>query len=224
MEKGIRKVSIEELISLSDLFDCTIEYLIGKTDIRNYKLTEPSNTATDNQQVILPIIGTIRAGVTNLSKESIEGYLEVPDYLHGNYVLQVKGDSMIGVGILDGDLAICRESAVPQNGQIIVALRDERAISEVALRFYMNGNGHPYLQAANPAYTDIDYEDGYRTAGTMMALVRKEAPGYHIYKNFISIPGYDEWTEVFELAASTGIKPQRMKSFIEMIKEMGKGK
>lgn len=222
-ETGRSEPDSETIQRMAQYFNVSCDYLLGVIDTPRPLISDKPAQDCNTMITKIPLIGTICAGVTILSKENIDGYLEVPDYIHGDYVLQVKGDSMIGVGILDGDLAICQETTVPQSGQIIVALRDEGAISEASLRFYMNGNGHPYLRAANPAYTNIDYEDGYRTAGTMVALVRKEAPGYHIYKNYISIPGYDEWTEVFELAASTGIKPQRMKSFIEMIKEMGKG-
>ncbi len=211
----------DTLVKLANMFICTTDYLLGISDIRN---SWTPNLPNEVNRTKLPIIGTIRAGLPILANENIEGYLEVPDYLRANYVLQVKGDSMLGAGILDGDLAICRETNVPQSGQIIVALRDEGSLSEATLKFYMNGNVHPCLRAANPVFADIDYKDGYRTAGTMVALVRKEAPGYQVYKNYISVPGYDEWAEVLELATSTGIKPERMKSLIEMINEVGKGK
>ncbi len=168
------------LQNLARVFDISTDELLG------IHKQDPINQP-------IPLIGTIRAGLPILSKENIEGYLEVPDYINADYVLQVKGDSM------NGDLAICREESVPQNGQIIVALRDEGSLSEATLKFYMNGNGSPCLRAANPAFADIDFKDGYRTAGTMVTLVRKEALGYHVYKNYIAVPGYDEWTEVIVL-------------------------
>lgn len=211
-ESDKRKPDFDTLIKIAEYFDVSTDYILG---IKSSQM--PSFTIAK-----LPILGTIRAGLPILAEENIEGYLDVPEYMRADYVLQVKGDSMIGAGILDGDLAICREAAVPQTGQIIIALHDEGSLSEATLKFYMNGNGNPILRAANPTFADIEYKDGYRTAGVMVALVRKDAPGYQVYKNYIAVPGYDDWTDVIETAISIGIKPDRIKSLIQMLNEMGK--
>ncbi len=203
-------INLDSIALLCKYFSVPLSYFIA------------DDTIAFNNAIRLPILGTIHTGLPLLAKENIEGYLEVPAYMRANYVLKVKGDSMIGAGILDGDLAICREESEPQSGQIIVALRDEGLLSESTLRFYMHGNGHPCLRAANPLFSDIDYKDGYRAMGSMVALVRKEAPGYQVYKNYIAVPGYDDWTEVIEKAIGSGIKPEKMKAVIEMINEISK--
>lgn len=172
----------------------------------------------------LPIIGTIRAGIPILAQESYDGYLDVPDSLRADFALRVTGDSMIGAGILDGDYAICRESQEPQTGQIVVALRDEGSTSVATLKFYFNGSGNPQLKAANPNYIDIDYKRGYRCVGHMVALVRSDAPGYQTYRDYITVPGYEDWTEVIEKASNAGIKPEHLSAHVDMLIEMGKQK
>lgn len=170
----------------------------------------------------IPILGTIRAGLPILAEENIDDYLDVPANICADYVLRVTGDSMIGAGILDGDYAICRESDIPQIGQIVVALRDEGSISEATLKFYANGNGNPKLRAANPNYADIDYTDGYRTAGHMVALIRNETPGYHVYKDYITIANYEDWTEVIESAVAAGMKVEHVKEIVSAQIEIAK--
>lgn len=206
----------ERLQKIANFFAVTVDELLGAD------LTVKNRITISKSAINLPMIGTIGAGLPILAEENIEGYIEILDYLRADYVLQFKGDSMIGVGMLDGDLAICRETTVPLSGQIIVALRDKGSISEATLKFYMDENGQPSLRAANPAFADIDYTNEYRTAGIMVALVREEAPGYQIYKNYISVPGYDDWTEVIDKATGAGIKPEHLKSHVDMLIEMGK--
>lgn len=196
------------LCKLADFFDVTTDYLLGRDERRTiYKL---------------PILGTIRAGLPILAQENIEGYLEVPDHIRANFVLRVVGDSMVGVGILDGDYAICRKTEVPQTGQIVVALRDEGTISEATLKFYFNGNGAPKLKAANPLYVDLEYNSGYRCVGVMTALIRENSPGYSTYIDYLTVAGHEEWTEVIEKAAAAGIRPEHLITYIDMMVEMGR--
>lgn len=163
----------------------------------------------------LPILGTIRAGVPILAQESCDGYLDVPESIRADFVLRVTGDSMIGAGILDGDYAICRENQEPQTGQIIVALKDEGSTSEATLKFYFNGSGEPKLKPANPTYPEYDYiKDGYHCAGHMVALIREDSPGYQTYKEYITVAGHEEWTEVIELATEAGLKVSQVKEIL----------
>lgn len=164
----------------------------------------------------LPILGTIRAGIPILTEENYAGQIDVPENIHADFVLEVVGDSMIGAGILEGDYAVCREAPEPQTGQIIVALRDEGSLSEATLKFYFNGNGQPHLRAANPAYPDISYTNGYRCAGQMVALMRKDAPGYQVYKEYLAANDSEEWTEVIEKAIGYGVSPRQLSTNLDM--------
>jgi len=212
-ETSEREPDFQTLIKIADYFNVSTDYLLGRSD---ELIDSPISYSK------LPILGTIYSGIPILAKENIEGYLEVPNDMRADFVLQVKGDSMIGAGILDGDLAICREAAVPENGQIIVTVHDKGSLSEAILKFYMNGNGNPVLRAANPNCADIDYTDGYRTAGIMVALVRKEIPKYQTYKNYIAVPGYEEWAGAIEKAVGAGIKPEHLCSHVDMLIDIGK--
>jgi repressor LexA len=164
----------------------------------------------------IPILGTIRAGLPILADENIEGYLDVPDSMQADFVLRVKGDSMTGAGILDGDLVICKKADAAQSGQIVVALQDQSAgFSDATLKYYYDANGHgAVLRPANPNYSEINMSDGYRIGGVMVALVREDAPGYQIYKNYIAVPEHEEWTEVIELANQAGLKVGQVKEIL----------
>jgi len=163
---------------------------------------------------LIPILGTIRAGLPILAEENYDGYLDVPESIKADYVLRVTGDSMIGAGILDGDYAICRESESPQTGQIIVAARDEGSTREATLKYYFNGNGQPHLKAANPTFTDLNYNDGYKCIGVMVALIREDSPGYQVYKDYLAVNDSEEWTEVIEMAAEAGLKVNQVKEIL----------
>lgn len=202
----------DTLIKLAKIFDCTTDYLLGITDTPHVKTVIPEKS------IKLPILGTIRAGLPILAEEHIDDYLELPDYMCGDFVLHVQGDSMIGVGILDGDLAICKYSEEPQTGQIVVARKDvSTEYSEATLKFYFNGSGKPMLRAANPNYPDIDYHaERYTTAGRVVAIVRRDAPGYELYTDFLSVKDNEEWTEVIEVAAANGLAPQDLISLVNI--------
>jgi repressor LexA len=88
--------------------------------------------------VPLPIIGTVRAGTPEPAIEDIQGYVSVdPSWLKGdsNFLLRVKGESMIEAGIFDGDLALISPQQTAENGQIVVALIDGEATLK---RFYQD--------------------------------------------------------------------------------------
>lgn len=89
--------------------------------------------------VSVPLVGTVRAGQSKTVVEEIQGYVSVdPAWLkgEGNFLLRVKGDSMVEAGIFDGDLALITPQQTAANGQIVVALVD----GEVTLkRFYQDG-------------------------------------------------------------------------------------
>jgi repressor LexA len=206
----------DTIVKIAHLFDCTTDYLLGISELP--QSIEPSLI---NAVIKIPILGTIRAGLPILADENIDGYLDVPCSMRADYVMRVTGDSMIGAGILDGDYAICRLSDSPQTGQIIIALKDEGSKSEAALKYYFN-DGVPKLKTANATYADLNYTQGYRCAGMMIGLIREDSLAYHTHKEHLVSNESKEWTEVIELATGAGIKPQHLKSHIDMLIEMGK--
>jgi repressor LexA len=78
----------------------------------------------------LPLVGQVAAGAPILAEENIEEYLEVPDVIggeEGDYILQIRGESMKDAGILESDYVIVRPSDTADDGEIVVALIGEEA-------------------------------------------------------------------------------------------------
>ncbi len=124
----------------------------------------------------VPILGRVSAGEPTFSEEYIEDMLLLDDSIakgEGVFAVRVKGDSMIGAGINDGDLAIVKKNPTPQNGEIVVALIED----EVTLKRFILKRGKAILRPENDAYTDIDLSslghDRISIIGTVQALVRR---------------------------------------------------
>ena len=99
----------------------------------------------------IPLVGVVTAGLPILAVENIDGYLPwdgEPDC----FALRVRGDSMIGAGILEGDLVIVRPQATADQGDIVVALLEE----EATVKRLQRKNGKVWLMPENPAYSPID--------------------------------------------------------------------
>lgn len=173
------------------------------------------NSNSSKSIIRLPILGAIRAGVPLLVQESYEGYLEVPESLRADFALQVTGDSMIGAGILDGDYTICRQVQDANSGQVVVALKDQvTGFSEATLKFYVNNGNGPTLRAANPNYPEYDMKDGYRIAGVAVGLIRKNMPGIQTFREYMTVAGHEDWTDVIEMAVSAGMKINQIKEIL----------
>lgn len=99
----------------------------------------------------VPIIGVVTAGYPILAQENIEGYLPW-DGDKRCFALRVRGDSMIGAGILDGDIVVVRPQPTAMEGQIVVALLGDEAT--VKRLHYIEGG--VLLLPANPAYPPLD--------------------------------------------------------------------
>jgi len=124
----------------------------------------------------IPIYGQIPAGMATPTEENIEGHVSL-DALSVNasknsrtFALRVRGDSMIGAHILDGDIVILEDRKDVQNGDVVAALIDD----ETTLKRYVVEHGRPYLKAENPAYPDLIPARELRIQGVMISLVRKQ--------------------------------------------------
>ena len=118
----------------------------------------------------IPIVGRVKAGGPDLAVEDVEGYLELSRVFpqqESLFALRVKGDSMVGMGIMDGDLAIVRRQPSAEEGEIVVALVEEEATVK---RFFKEPQG-VRLEPANPAYEPIISKDAI-IVGKVIGLVR----------------------------------------------------
>lgn len=112
------------------------------------------NRLLSGKTIIAPLVGTIACGTPILAEENIEGTYKLPTAIFGNsqsMLLHASGDSMIGVGINDGDLIVAEICDTADEGDIIVALLEDSA----TVKTLHKRNGHIYLHPENPKYEDI---------------------------------------------------------------------
>jgi repressor LexA len=121
----------------------------------------------------LPLLGQIAAGGPLLAEQDIEDHLAVPETLHGDFLLRVKGDSMINAGILDGDIVVVQRAQDARNGEIVVALAgdDESADEATVKRFFREG-GRIRLQPENDALEPI-YAPHVQVLGRVTGVFRE---------------------------------------------------
>ena len=103
----------------------------------------------------LPVVGHVAAGEPILAEENIEEYVPVPPLAggdEGEYVLTVRGDSMIDAGIHDGDHVVVRTQDTASDGEIVVALVDGE---EATVKRFFKENDHVRLQPENAALKPI---------------------------------------------------------------------
>lgn len=127
--------------------------------------------------VPVPVVGRVAAGAPLLAEENIEDHILLDPALapgKGHFALRVKGDSMTGAGILDGDLVLVRPQRDAQPGEIVVALLgDEATVKRLARR-----RGRYFLDPENESYEPIPLEATdreVRLLGRVIALVRHYA-------------------------------------------------
>ena len=122
----------------------------------------------------IPILGRIAAGVPISAIQQDNGHITAPDDLaegEEHFALEVKGDSMIEAGILEGDLVILRRTESANTGDIVVALIDGE---EATLKRLRRKGASVALEAANPAYeTRIFGPDRVKVQGKLVGLIRR---------------------------------------------------
>jgi repressor LexA len=120
----------------------------------------------------VPVLGRVAAGKPLWSEENFEEYLAIPEELGSGklFALRVKGDSMIGAGILEGDRVIVKQQSTAESGEIVCALIDGEATLK---RFFKKGRAVT-LKAENEKYPPIAVLEGeFRILGKVVGLLRK---------------------------------------------------
>jgi repressor LexA len=107
----------------------------------------------------LPLVGQIAAGGPLLAEQNIDAYISVPEPLSRGgeeFLLRVRGDSMVGAGILEGDYVVVRRQQDARNGDIVVALvGDDESADEATVKRFFRDNGEVRLEPENDAYEPI---------------------------------------------------------------------
>jgi repressor LexA len=123
----------------------------------------------------IPIYGAISAGFAQERAQEAQGCISVDVRTLGirpssqAFALQVRGDSMIGKGILDGDYAVVEGGRAPRVGDVVAALID----NESTLKTFVMEKGRPILRAENPRYPKLFPVNELLVQGVMVALIRQ---------------------------------------------------
>lgn len=117
----------------------------------------PNDTLSTTQ---IPIVGNVAAGTPILAQQNIEGTFALPSsYAQENcFMLRVRGESMINIGIMDGDLILVKEQKTANNGEIVVAMV-EGFDSEATVKTFYNEGSHIRLQPENDTMEPIIVKD-----------------------------------------------------------------
>ncbi|MDE5898862.1 MAG: transcriptional repressor LexA [Treponemataceae bacterium] len=119
----------------------------------------------------VPLLGTVAAGKPLLCEENLDGYVNLTEPFirpgRSYFALRVRGTSMIGAGILEGDLAVVEQAAAATDGQIVVAVLDDA----ITLKRYYRESTRVRLQPENPAFQAIYCQD-VRIVGILSSIVR----------------------------------------------------
>src|SRR5271154_4983149 len=118
----------------------------------------------------LPLVGTVAAGQPILAEENIEDYMQMPAEVgssDGEYVLRVRGDSMIDAGMLEGDYVVVRPSSDASDGEIVVALVGE----EATVKRFFRESDHIRLQPENATMEPIRSKE-VKVLGRVVGLLR----------------------------------------------------
>ena len=140
------------------------------TKPRAIEILDDQFNLSRREMVNVPIVGTVTAGQPILAVESIEDYFPMMPQFVGNkqtYMLHVKGDSMINVGIFDGDLIVVQKQDTARNGEIVVALVDD---SVTVKRFFKEAD-HIRLKPENDSLDPIIVKD-CQIVGKVIGLYR----------------------------------------------------
>jgi len=141
---------------------------IGEGTSRSIELLDRSDAPSTVAE--LPLLGEVAAGRPIFADENFESTVCVPAAMLGAkpcFALRVRGDSMTGAGILDGDIAVIEQRTTANDGDIVVALMED----SVTLKRFYKEKGRVRLAPENPAYAPI-YTQDLRILGKLRGLVR----------------------------------------------------
>jgi repressor LexA len=147
-------------------------YISRSNTPRSIKLIHPS-FQTGSRSAMLPLLGSIAAGAPISAQEHVEDLIPVPSEMVRNvdnaFLLRVKGDSMIGDGIMPRDLVVIKPQNTANQGDLVAALLGDEATVK-RIHFYASG---VRLLPSNPAYEpiEVDREDA-KIVGKVIGLIR----------------------------------------------------
>ena len=161
----IKDLKMNNVYNLADFLKVSVVWLLGWSDVK-YVNKEKKATKTR----LIPLLGTIHAGFPIYAEDNISEYLSCED-TQCDYALRVKGDSMIGARIYEGDTAYIKKQDDVDSGEIAVCLvnGDEATLKRV----YKYGN-KIILHPENPTMKDIEFSKSDKTLKIIGKLIKVE--------------------------------------------------
>lgn len=150
----IGNIPSDKIELLAKALHTTPAYLMGWED-DNADVFSIPNIEPPPKTYKVPRVGTIACGTPITAIQNIDTYDDVPDYIHCDFTLLCKGDSMIDARINDGDVVYIKQQSDVDSGEIAAVLIDNEATLK---RVYKKTN-RVILRAANIKYDDLEYED-----------------------------------------------------------------
>jgi len=168
-ENGTTKNLKRSVIAqLAEIFNVPPSYILGMRE-EPLMLVKEESAEYSTKTNKLPVIGTIAAGVPLLAEQNIEDYFIVDPRLEADYIIKVKGTSMINAGILDGNYAFIKQQPIVENGDIAAVLIDG---DSATLKRVYRENGILRLVSENPAIPTKIYDRGdVRILGRLVAVL-----------------------------------------------------
>ena len=150
IESGKIDLSLSRVADFARAFNVSPAYLMG---IQSNDFTLLDNVMPLPKTYKVPLVGTIACGKPILAVEEYEETVEVPEYIHADFALRCKGDSMINARIFDGDIVFVRKQPQVENGEIAaVRIEDEATLKKVKVF-----PDRIILEPANPMYDPLVY-------------------------------------------------------------------
>lgn len=155
IETGKNNLTQSKIEAFADALQVTPAYLMG------WEPAEPKDPTLANVLPLprtykVPLVGAIACGKPILAVEESDETVDVPEYVHADFALTCKGDSMITARIFDGDIVYIHSQPQVETGQIAaVRIEDEATLKKV---YYTPGSDRITLRACNPLYPDMVYE------------------------------------------------------------------
>ena len=141
------------------------------TKPRAIEIIDDNFNLARREVVNVPLVGTVAAGQPILAVENIETYFPVPAEFMPNeqsFMLRVKGDSMVNVGIFDGDQVLVKQQTSAENGDIVVALVEDSA----TVKTFYKEDGYYRLQPENDYMDPILVQDNLQILGKVFGVFR----------------------------------------------------
>ena len=141
------------------------------TKPRAIEIIDDEFSLTRRETVNVPIVGTVAAGVPILARQNIENYFPIPSEFMPNaqtFMLRVKGDSMVNIGINSGDLVLVEQGNDARNGDVVVALVEDSA----TVKTFYREKGHVRLQPENDSMDPIIVNSDLQILGKVFGVFR----------------------------------------------------